>query len=226
MFCLSGSDGTELWNFTGMPERASILTNASPAVDGDTVVIPYPTGDLVALRASGGQALWQELLARSAGGSSLGAMSDAARPVIYGGVVYAVGHGGRMIATTQKTGERVWSLSVASIEQPWVAGDSVFVVDTTGQLIAITRNDGKMRWSTKLGTGTWAGPVLAGNRLWLTSVQGPADERRANHRQGGRQRQPGLHRIYRARGGWRPPVCADRRRPAAGFQLSFACNPR
>ena len=74
---------------------------------------------------------------------------------------------------TQKTGERLWSLTVASIQQPWVAGDSVFVVDTGGQLIAITRNDGKIRWATKLpGNGAWSGPVLAGNRLWLTSSKG------------------------------------------------------
>jgi outer membrane protein assembly factor BamB len=172
VFCLSGSDGTELWNFTGLPERASILANASPAVDGDTVVVPYPTGDLVALRATNGQPMWQESLARSAAGSSLGAMSDVARPVLYGGVVYAVGHSGRMIATAQKTGERLWSLSVASIEQPWVAGDSVFVVDTNGQLIAATRNDGKVRWTTKLGAGTWVGPVLAGSRLWVASSKG------------------------------------------------------
>jgi outer membrane protein assembly factor BamB len=173
VFCLSGSDGTELWSFSGMPERASILANASPAVDGDTVIVPYPTGDLVALRASSGQPMWQESLARSATGSSLGGMSDAARPVLYGGVLYAVGHGGRMIATTQKTGERLWSITVAGIEQPWVAGDTVFVVDMSGQLIAVTRNDGKIRWASKLpGGGTWAGPVLAGNRLWLTSSKG------------------------------------------------------
>ncbi|HEX5999531.1 MAG TPA: PQQ-binding-like beta-propeller repeat protein [Hyphomicrobiaceae bacterium] len=172
VFCLSGSDGTELWSFNGMPERASILANASPAIDGDTVVVPYPTGDLVALRASNGEATWQDSLARSVGGSSLGAMSDVARPVIYGGVVYAVGHGGRMIATSQKSGDRIWSLSVASIEQPWVAGDSVFVVDTSGQLIAVTRNDGKVRWTTKLGAGSWAGPVLAGGRLWVISSKG------------------------------------------------------
>ncbi len=58
VFCLSGSDGTELWKFKGLPERASILVNTSPAVDGDTVVVPYPTGDLVALRASSGQPVW------------------------------------------------------------------------------------------------------------------------------------------------------------------------
>ena len=173
VFCLSGSDGTELWKFTGLSERASILSNASPAVDGDTVIIPYPTGDLVALRTTDGQPIWQESLARSRTASSLSAMSDAARPVLHGGVVYAVGHGGRMIATAQKTGERIWSITVASIQQPWVAGDSVFVADTGGQLIAIGRSDGKIRWAAQLpGGGAWSGPVLAGNRLWLTSAKG------------------------------------------------------
>ena len=52
VFCLSGSDGTELWNFRGNAERASILSNASPAVDGDVVVVPFPSGDIVALRVS------------------------------------------------------------------------------------------------------------------------------------------------------------------------------
>jgi outer membrane protein assembly factor BamB len=171
VYCLSGSDGTELWSFTGIGERASILVNTSPAVDGDTVIVPYPTGDLVALRASSGQPLWQETLARTRTASSLSALSDAARPVLHDGIVYAVGHAGRMIAT-QKTGERIWSITVASIQQPWVAGDSVFVVDTAGQLVAITRSDGKIRWATKLSGGTWSGPVLAGHRLWLASSKG------------------------------------------------------
>jgi outer membrane protein assembly factor BamB len=46
-------------------------------------------------------------------------------------------------------------------------------VDTGGQLIAVSRRDGKIQWTTKLpGTNTWSGPVLAGNRLWLTSNKG------------------------------------------------------
>jgi outer membrane protein assembly factor BamB len=173
VFCLSGSDGTELWNFRGMPERASLLSNASPAVDGDVVVVPFPTGDLVALRVSDGQPLWSESLTRTRGSSSMASMSDTARPVIDGGTVFAVGHAGRMVATSQKTGERLWSLTVPSLQQPWVAGDSVFVVDSSGQLMAIGRRDGKVQWSAKLpGPATWSGPVLAGNRLWLTSNKG------------------------------------------------------
>lgn len=181
VFCLSGSDGTELWNFQGQAERASILVNTSPAVDGDTVVVPFPTGDVVALRVSTGQPVWSESLARSRTASSLSAMSDAARPAMANGMVYAVGHAGRMVATSQKSGERLWSLTVAGIQPPWVVGDSVFVVDTSGQVLAITRNDGKIQWTSKLsGAGTWSGPVLAGNRLWLTSSKGQLTSVEAN----------------------------------------------
>jgi outer membrane protein assembly factor BamB len=173
VYCLSGSDGTELWTFRGTPERASLLSNASPAVDGELVVVPYPSGDLVALRVADGKPAWSESLSRTRTGSSMAAMSDTARPAIDGGTVFAVGHAGRMVATTQKTGERMWSLTVPSSQAPWVAGDSVFVVDTTGQLMAITRRDGKIQWTVKLpGANTWSGPVLAGNRLWLTSNKG------------------------------------------------------
>ena len=173
VMCLSGADGTELWTFTGTSERASILVNASPAVEGDAVIVPYPTGDIVALRVTDGQPIWSESLARTRTASSLAAMSDAARPAVTGGVVYAVGHAGRMVATGVKSGERIWSLTVASIQPPWVAGDNVFVVDTGGQVMAVTRGDGKIQWATKLpGNATWSGPVLAGNRLWLTSSKG------------------------------------------------------
>jgi outer membrane protein assembly factor BamB len=173
LYCLSASDGAELWTFRGMTARASLLFNASPAVDGSAVVVPYPSGDLVALRASDGQAMWSESLSRTRTASSLTAMSDAARPAIDAGVAFAVGHAGRMVATTLKTGERLWTLTVPGIQTPWVAGQTVFVVDTDAQLMAISRGDGKILWSTKLpGAKTWSGPVLAGGNLWLTSSKG------------------------------------------------------
>jgi outer membrane protein assembly factor BamB len=173
VFALSGADGNELWNFRGLPEKTSIISNPSPAVEGGILVVPYASGELVALRVADGATVWTESLARTRSVSSLASLSDAARPAIDNGTVFAVGHAGRLIATQSRTGERLWSLSVPGTQGPWVAGETVFVVDTSGQLLAVTRRDGKVMWTVKLpGTNTWSGPTLAGGVLWLTSNKG------------------------------------------------------
>ena len=173
LYCLSTIDGAELWVVRGLPQPASLGLNASPIVADDIVVVPYATGDVVALRASDGGGMWSESLSRSRTTSQIASMSDAARPALDNGTVYAVGHGGRMVATVAKTGERLWSLTVPSTQPPYVAGDSVFVIDTSGQLMAVSRRDGRTQWTTKLpGSNTWTGPVLANGILWLASKEG------------------------------------------------------
>lgn len=172
-FCLSASDGTTLWQFRGLPEQKSIISNPSPAVDGNMVVVPYPNGDIVALNIEDGSALWTESLARTRTGASFAAMTDAARPAVSNGIVYAVGHAGRMIAARKDTGERLWSLNVPGTQPPWIAGETVFVVDTNGKLSALKRDSGQLQWAIKLPNATtWSGPTLAGAMLWLTSHRG------------------------------------------------------
>jgi outer membrane protein assembly factor BamB len=170
--CLSTEDGNENWRYRGVDEKASIISNASPAIEGSLAIVPFTSGDVVGLNLATGQAVWTENLSRTRSASSLTSMTDAARPVIDNGTVFAVGHAGRMIASTVR-GERLWQISVPGIQQPVVSGDSVFVVNTQGQLLAITRRDGKIQWSAKLaGSTIWSGPVLAGGKLWLTSSTG------------------------------------------------------
>jgi outer membrane protein assembly factor BamB len=127
----------------------------------------------MALKVSDGTPVWSENLARTRSTSQMASMSDAARPAIDGGTVFAVGHSGRMIATNSKTGERLWSINVPGIQTPWVAGDTVYVVDTAGRVMALARGDGKTRWTANLPESkTWSGPVLAGGTLWLASNRG------------------------------------------------------
>ena len=173
LYCLSTVDGVELWTFRGLPETATLLSNVSPAVSGDIVVVPYPSGEVIAYNISAGRSAWVETLSRTRGGSSLAGLSDPARPAIDRGVVFAVGHFGRMFATAQKTGERLWTKRIQGTQMPWPAGDLVFVVDINGVLMALTRKEGKVRWLTELPQSKrWSGPVLAGGRLWLASADG------------------------------------------------------
>lgn len=172
-FCLSGIDGSEIWVARGIPQTAGLVLNVSPAVDNGVVIVPYPSGDLIAINAADGQPIWSENLARARATSQLASLSDAASPAIDGGTAFAVGHGGRMVATNVSNGERLWSVDIPGTQTPRVAGDTVFVADTDGQLIAIARGDGRIRWTVKLpGSKTWSGPTLAGGLLWVVSDKG------------------------------------------------------
>jgi outer membrane protein assembly factor BamB len=172
-YAFDANTGDELWSARGLPQPASLMNSTSPAVEGDTVIVPYPSGDVVALKIADGTPVWSESLARTRQVSQLASMSDAARPAIDGGTVFAVGHAGRMIATEIKSGERLWSVTVPGTQTPWVAGDTVFVVDTQGKLMALARRDGAVRWQMQMPESkNWVGPVLAGGTLWLVSSAG------------------------------------------------------
>jgi glucose dehydrogenase len=112
----------------------------------------------------------------------MAALSDIdASPVIDRGRVYAIGHGGRMAALELPTGQRVWERNFAGTSTPWVAGEFIYIVTLDGEVICLTRREGKVRWvhqldhykSPKKKTDPiqWAGPILAGDRLFLVSSQ-------------------------------------------------------
>jgi outer membrane protein assembly factor BamB len=173
MHCLNGTTGDEVWTARGLPQAATLLSNVSPAVGKTIVIAPYPAGDIAAYQIGSGQAAWNDSLARVSENTAAGILADPARPVIDHGVVFAVSHGGKMIASSEATGERLWTRTLTSTQMPWVAGDTVYVVDITGKLLALARADGKVRWITELPTSSrWSGPVLAGGKLWLVSADG------------------------------------------------------
>ncbi len=173
LFCLSAGDGRELWTQKGLPENAAVLTGASPAVAGNLVFVPYPSGEVAALDVRTGHPKWTESLRKGDITSSATAIGEAARPVVDRDAVFAMSRGGQLIATSREKGERLWSREITGSQTPWVAGDGLFVVDATGKLIALGRKDGKIRWLTPLpGDGRWSGPVLAGGKLWLASSKG------------------------------------------------------
>jgi outer membrane protein assembly factor BamB len=173
LHALNAANGEQLWKARGLPQTATLLSNASPAVASGIVVAPFPAGDVVAFQTGSGKTKWRDSLTRTSETSASGVLGDPARPVIDRGVVFAVSHGGRMIATSASSGARVWTKNLASTQMPWVAGDTVFVVDVAGRLMALGRSDGQVRWVTELPrSARWSGPVLAGNQVWVISGKG------------------------------------------------------
>jgi outer membrane protein assembly factor BamB len=181
---LDASDGSVLWQHVGIVESAGLLGSASPAVQGDIVVVAYSSGELFALRRSNGRVAWVDSLSGRGRTTALSQLGDiTGSPVIDRGRVYAVSHSGRMVSIDLRTGVRIWDQTISSVQTPWIAGDFVFVTTVEAEVIALSRNDGRVRWVRKLARHTdeertelvnWTGPVLAGDRLITVSSQGVA----------------------------------------------------
>jgi len=182
---LAADDGRQLWVHNGIPETASLLGSASPAVEGEVVVVAYSSGELYALTVETGRPLWSDSLASTRSVNAVSSLADIRGwPVIDRGRVFAASHSGRMAAIDLRTGERAWEQELGSTHSLWVAGDYVYVLSTDNELICLTRNEGKVRWVRLLPSYenekkrqdpmTWAGPVLGGDRLIVLSSDGGA----------------------------------------------------
>ena len=183
IYSLNTADGKTNWSQTAALEIAGVFGSASPAVGQGTVVAGFSSGELNAYRYENGRQVWQDALQRTSITTSVSSLSDIdADPVIDSGQVYAIGQGGRMVALELTTGQRLWESNISGISTPWVAGDWVFVVTSDAKLICFARSTGKVRWinslpeflrpKAKRGQIDYSGPVLAGDRLIVTSSTG------------------------------------------------------
>lgn len=176
----NASNGMLLWSHAGISEATGILGGASPAVHNNIVITTYSSGEVFALNANTGQPIWADLLSPALRIDSIASIAHIrARPVISGDMVYIISHGGQMIATDLKTGNRLWQIDVGGIRSPAVIGDSIFMVTNDGDLICIKKQTGQIHWSAALPkldedkkAILWAGPIVGGNSLILTGSHG------------------------------------------------------
>lgn len=177
LHAVNQSDGTEAWQYPGIPETAGVLSAASPAVSGGVVVVPYSSGEVIAFEAKSGQLKWADSVVRSTRTLAVSGLSDvAASPVIFDGIVYATGVSGRTIAVRLRDGDRLWEQNIGSDSTPAVSGNALFIVDLEDNLVALNRSSGEIFWRTALPVvrkkkffSVWSGPTLAGSLLWSVS---------------------------------------------------------
>ncbi len=180
---LAADDGRKLWTHSGITETAALLGSGSVAVEAGTVVVPYSSGELVALRVENGRAVWSDTLAAVRRVDAVSALADIrGNPVIDRGLVFAISHSGRMVAIDQRTGIRVWDKTIGGVETPWAAGDFLYVLTNVAELVCLSRRDGRIRWIRSLPRYEdeedkedpifWVGPLLAGDRLIVAGSTG------------------------------------------------------
>jgi outer membrane protein assembly factor BamB len=185
VYALATSDGVTLWTHSGISETASLLGGGSPAVDAGVVVVPYSSGELVALKVETGRVLWTESLARLRRTDVISSLAHIrGRPVIDRGRVFAIGHGDQMVAIDLRSGQRIWDKEIGGLQSLWVAGNYLFTLSNNAELVALARDDGRIHWVTQLPRFedeedrrhpiVWTGPLLASDRLIVAGSEGTA----------------------------------------------------
>jgi outer membrane protein assembly factor BamB len=183
LIAFDAGTGEVIWTYQAIAEQARILSAPSVAVDGETVIAPFSSGELVALLGANGRRLWSDSLSRTGRLTSLSAINDiAGRPVVDNGVAFAGSHSGVLAAIDIRAGQRGWARPFATTQTPWVAGEVVYVVSVDGELAALDRQTGNAYWVTQLrryrneenrsGRVSWVGPVMFGGRLVLANSEG------------------------------------------------------
>ncbi|CUA95632.1 PQQ-binding-like beta-propeller repeat protein [Pannonibacter indicus] len=180
VYAVKQDDGTVAWTYSGVQENAGLLTAASPAISGGTVVVPFSSGEIMAFDIKKGEPVWAEGVSRAFRTLAVSTLTDvAASPVVSGGTVYATGVGGKIVAASLRTGERQWEQNVGSVHTPVVSGNAIFMVTLDDKMVALDRKTGDALWradlpqlDNKKKRRNWAGPVLANGTLVAFSNDG------------------------------------------------------
>lgn len=173
------------WQLTATRTTAGVQSPAAPAISGDLVIVPYETGQLLALNAPDGTRAWAAAVAGQRNGRAYAAYADVTGdPVVAGGVAYVGSAGGRMVAVEAETGQRLWGAGEGAMNAPLVVGGSVFAATDDGRLVRLDATTGETIWAvdmpyftakkTKKNLAIVAhyGPVLAGGHLVVASSDG------------------------------------------------------
>lgn len=177
-------DGAPRWRAAGAASGAGVFGGASPAISpGGVAILPFGSGELVAVRASSGQRLWSDVLSGGRRGQASSVISDiSSDPVILGVAVIAGNQSGRLGAVDGRSGRRGWTRDFGARGPVWADGQTIFLVTDTAELKRLSAQDGSTMWSVSLpefddpedrtGAIAYGGPVLAGGRLLLASSEG------------------------------------------------------
>jgi outer membrane protein assembly factor BamB len=178
LFVLKTKDGQELWQYKGdKPTITNFFGVATPAVQGDIVVMPTTTGRVNAFDVETGVLLWAETLWKNKTYNTLLDMPQiTSAPVIEGKAVFLVGNAGRSGLWQLETGMPIYTLPFGGRETPVISGNSIFLITNYNKLLCLNKQDGTLFWEKDLKelnkTADWFAPVLINNQVILTSSTG------------------------------------------------------
>lgn len=182
---IDAANGKIRWQAAGVRSSAGVISPAAPGLAGDTAILPFASGQIMAVSREDGSRLWVGAVSGKRNGRAYAGVGDVTGdPVIAGGVVYVGSAAGRTVAMDAADGTRLWTAPEGAMNPPLVVGGSVFVVNDEARLVRMDAATGEVIWATDMpyftaekakkfkAISAHYGPVLAGGRVVVASSDG------------------------------------------------------
>ncbi len=184
-WAVDAANGRQRWVHAGLRQSSGVMGGTAPALTDRAVIMPFSSGQVVALDRAKGEPLWAGAVAGQRARRAAAFVVDlTGDPVVSGGTVYVGSAAGRTAAFRLDTGEMLWEAREGAMGPVWPVGNAVFQVADDGRLIRLDRATGETVWAVPMGHFTkdrprrqlasvaHHGPVLAGGRLVVASSDG------------------------------------------------------
>ncbi|MEL7183220.1 MAG: PQQ-binding-like beta-propeller repeat protein [Pseudomonadota bacterium] len=137
-WAINAETGRLQWDIPASPSTASMATSPAPAIAGRLAIFPYGSGEIIATLQQSGIRVWGSSVSGKRRGVASNFVGDiTGDPVATGSTVYAGTTAGRMVALSQSSGTRLWTIDEGAVSPVTVAGGSVFAVTDRAQLVRV-----------------------------------------------------------------------------------------
>ncbi|MEM7236585.1 MAG: PQQ-binding-like beta-propeller repeat protein [Pseudomonadota bacterium] len=178
-YALRGATGDLLWRDQGVAAEAAFLGGSTAAIAGGLVILPYSSGEMVALDIGTGRAIWSAVVTGGRRGLARASITDlTGDPVVAGPFVLGANQSGRLIAINGRNGNRVWTRAIGATKPLWPVEDTMFLISDLEELTRVNLRDGSTLWKTPLPAFedeedaedpiTYSGPIVVSGKVLLT----------------------------------------------------------
>jgi len=146
---LSLFDGAERWSMEQHLPALTLRGLSSPIIVGNTVMVGFDTGKLMALDLGTGDTEWEAMISPPSGRSDLERLSDIdGKLQAVGQDVYASGYQGRVASLAAESGQILWAREISTYVGIGADWNNIYVAADSGELIALLRRNGGDVWRT------------------------------------------------------------------------------
>lgn len=174
VYGLNTFDGEVLWTISRQLPRLTLRGESRPVVTQGVVFTGFPDGNMAALEAKSGRALWDFPISFARGTNEIDRLADVdTDPLLVGEYLYVTSYRQVTHALNIQSQRIDWSAEVSSFNPMAFDAASLYISDRNGVVHQLDRRSGEIRWSQDgLRLFSTSAPVSVGPYVLVSDGDG------------------------------------------------------